>query len=314
MNRFHHSFSFLVLPLLLAAFVASCRQKDIDCPTGVAIVHMQFEWENAPRADVAGMTLYFYPLSEHGRIWRFDIAGADGGPVELPLGSYSMVAFNNDLPALSVDGASNPATLRAVPRFLPPGDTTYTDIGMLYCATVRYIDITPCDASYYTPDGGISSCPRRVVRCFTDSVSARYSVRIDSVVGLQHVRSVIGVIHGVSTSMLLLSQQPSPTSASLVFNMTADLQNSVIAGSACAFAPPVHSGARYTLSLQIVRTDGVTLRRDIEILPSHLNTLSPHNVLITLSGLEIPVGDISSGDIEGIGAIVDGWQVVEIYL
>ena len=71
--------------------------------------------------------------------------------------------------------------------------------------------------------------------------------------------------------------------------------------------------AKYQLSLQMKLIDGKTVVREIDIKPENLNIITRHNVVITIDGIVIPDGD-SSGDIGGIGAVVDGWEVIEIDL
>lgn len=111
-----------VVALTVIVTAASCEHKDIECPGATEDVHILFEWDKAADADVAGMTLFFYPQDAHGRIWRFDIAGRDGGHVELPPGRYSLTACNNDLPGIT-------SRIRTAPRPYAPRQAARSPTG-----------------------------------------------------------------------------------------------------------------------------------------------------------------------------------------
>ena len=94
-----------ILPLLL---LWSCEHKDILCPEDTALpIEVKFEWGKAPEARVDGMALYFFSKDRRGERWRFDIAGMEGGKIEIPPGSYRMLTLNNDLPGVDFSETSD---------------------------------------------------------------------------------------------------------------------------------------------------------------------------------------------------------------
>lgn len=299
-----------MLSLLLMAVATSCRHKLIECPSAMEEMHVLFEWDRAEDADVAGMTLFFYPLSEHGSIWRFDIAGRDGGKVELPSGTYRMIACNNDLPGITLEDTGGFSSIRAsARRYMDEG--VYAGTGMLYDAVVSTLEVTPCGVRYVTSDGTVKECGRGLVRCRPDSLATEYSVMLTHVSGIERVRSATVILEGVRTSVFLDSGLPSASVASLAMNMSIDRQDAAVSGRGCAFAPSGFMEATYTLRLRIVRADGKTLQLPVEIKPEEINQITAHRVIITVDGIVIPDGG-SSGDIGGIDAVVDGWEVIDI--
>lgn len=303
--------SLVVVALTVIVTATSCEHKDIECPGASQDLHILFEWDKAAGARVAGMTLYFYPLENHGRIWRFDIAGRDGGHVEVPAGTYSLIACNNDLPGIILEDADSPATIRATAR-RQTGEGIYTSTGMLYGVAISRLEVTPCGVRYITEAGAVKECGRGLVRCHPDSMATDYTVRLGRISGMGRIRSASAVLEGVRTSMLLESGTPSATPAALAITMTADRQRDLLSGRGCAFAPPNGGAESYRLSLRVVKTTGKTSTRTVEIKPENMNLLTAHNVIITVDGVVIPDDDSSSGDIGGIDADVDGWDVVEI--
>lgn len=301
-----------LLLLALAALSASCAHKAIECPAAPAGIEIRFEWDRAPAADVDGMSLYFYPLDSYSRLWRFDIAGRDGGRVELPSGTYRLIACNNDLPGTAIDGSGSLSTVCATAA-RPVADGVYASTGMLYGAVVSELEVTPCGVSYTTPEGTVRHCGRGLVRSHPDSLATHYSVRVSHVSGMEHARSVAADVSPTASAVMLDTQRPAGANAALRMTLAADRQQHTLTGEGCAFgAPPLPSACR--LLLLVATTGGKTVARSVEITPQEMNIISPHNVMITIDGLDLPDGGDGPGDVDGIDAIVDGWSVVEINL
>lgn len=303
-----------IISVSMLAAVTSCGHKDIVCPASDGI-NVVFEWNNASDADVDGMTLFFYPLDENERIWRFDIAGREGGPVRLPSGTYEMIACNNDLPGIILGDTENPSTLYASARSVVTGEDhgVFASSGMLYCAKISRLEVTPCGVRYVSDAGIVKECSRGIVRAHPDSIATVYTVRLIHVDGLERIRRAVVTLEGVRSDILLESSIPSDIPASLAIDMFLDHDYDSVSGQGCAFAPLDLISADYKLRLLIECADGKTIVRDIDVMPDNLNTITRHNVIITIDGIAIPDGG-SSGDIGGIGAIVDGWEVIEIDL
>lgn len=304
------TYAALAVAAMLQAATASCAYKDIECPAGPAGIEILFEWDRAPRAEVEGMTLLFYPTDGQGRIWRFEIAGRDGGRIEIPPGTYRMVSCNNDLPGVSVTGTAGASTVRAeAARHLGVG--VYGSTGMVYRACVGSIGVSECGVRYTTTEGTVKDCGRGLVRCRPDSAATVYTVDINRVTGIGRVRSASLRLATVRQAVLLESGLPAGADISLYMPLDTDPGHARMTGSACAFGTPEGHTA-YTLTLTIDKTDGTAVSRTIEIGPGEMNILSPHNVLITISGLTVPDGGSQPGDVDGIEAAVDGWETVEI--
>lgn len=299
--------------LCILAVSTSCEHKQILCPVSEEI-NIVFEWNDTSGDGIDGMTLFFYPQEKSGRIWRFDIAGSEGGRVSIPPGTYQMIACNNDLPGITLEDTGSPSAIRAAARLeLEKGTGVYASTGMFYRARVSRLEVTPCGVRYVSSEGTVRECGRNIVRCHVDSMSTVFTVRITNVSGIERIRSADVTLHGIRSSMLLESEETPDYPATLSMHMLVNTDDSLLSGRACAFARADLTDSDYRIRLQIVLTDGTTVIRDINIKAENLNIISRHNVLISVDGIVIP-NDGSSGDIGGIGAIVDGWQVINIDL
>lgn len=303
-----------LMNLLILLLIVSCEHKDIECP-GPQEINVSFDWKNAADADVDGMALFFYPLGENERVWRFDIAGKYGGPVKLPSGSYELIVCNNDLPGIRLGDTESPSSIYASARRLDTETEAdvYVNTGMLYCGKINRLEVTPCGVRYVSDSGEIKDCSRRIIRCLPDSAATLYSVKFINVSGLENVRTAVVELDGVRSSILLESGCTSEIPVALSINMDISPSGATFSGSACAFAPCDLRSVSYRLKLKIVRMDGKAFARNIDVRPEDMNVIARHCVLITIRNMVIP-DEGSPGDIGGIGAVVDGWEVIEIDL
>ncbi|MDO4335625.1 MAG: DUF5119 domain-containing protein [Bacteroidales bacterium] len=93
-----------VFCMAVCGLFAGCEHHDL-CYHHVHIVKIRlaFDWQDAPDANPEGMTVYFYPEdecrsgeSEGNNTIRMDFRGKEGGEIDIPIGRYRIIAYNND--------------------------------------------------------------------------------------------------------------------------------------------------------------------------------------------------------------------------
>lgn len=102
-----------MLKVLFVVFViivglTGCTHHDL-CYHHEHIVKLRlvFDWRDAPDANPVGMMVYFYPEEEcrsdgedgsvnRNRTIRLDISGKEGAEIDIPVGNYRIIAYNND--------------------------------------------------------------------------------------------------------------------------------------------------------------------------------------------------------------------------
>lgn len=306
------SHTLIAVTALAAAMLASCAHKDIECSSVTREIEVLFEWDKAPQAHVKGMTLYFYPMDSYSKIWRFDIAGRDGGRVELSPGHYRMIACNNDLPGIWLEdtGKFSGLTATGASRI---DTTTVATTGMLYGVTVREIGVTPCGVRYTTADGNIKECVKGLVRCQPDSLSTQFTVRLTHPVGAGRIRTAYARLAPIASAMVLDSATPVGENAALYLALLSDDGNNMLGGRGCAFSSGTPANSPSHLWVHVTKADGMMVSRAVELADNNRNILSPHNVIITIDSLDLSDGNNPSpDDVGGIEAAVDGWTAVEI--
>ncbi len=84
----------------------SCQHKPLWYldPYNVT-VKVEFDWRNAPDGDPRGMCVFFYPVEFEGQVQRrYDFTGREGGEIEIPIGKYHVLCYNNDTEAVQFRG------------------------------------------------------------------------------------------------------------------------------------------------------------------------------------------------------------------
>ncbi|MCM1077520.1 MAG: DUF5119 domain-containing protein [Bacteroides sp.] len=300
--------------MMTALAMTSCRHKEIACPGGEAgVITVKFIWDNAPEAAPDGMTLYFFSLEDGGRVWRYDIAGRDGGSVELPSGSYRLLAYNNDLPRISFSDINSYNTFTANAAF--SGSGTVYPPGTLYVGTVEALTVTPCGVEYVTPDGDIKQCNQGLIRCYPRRLTVNYTIKVRGMKGLKHLRSASAKLSGLAPSLGLVDDLPSGNAVSQIATLTPSTPDSLLTGQMSGFGTAPDSSGNF-LTVTIVRSDGKNYVKTFDVTGQVVNSMNVKDVLIVVEGFEIPddVGPSKPDTDVGIEVDIDGWDVINIDL
>lgn len=290
-----------LLLLAVAFLTASCDQKDLVYDGEDTTLRVVFDWQLAPNSAPEGMTILFFPADSRSMSWRFDIAGRDGGNVELLSGVYDVLAFNNDLPGVDFTDTDSFNLLSASPRAI--NDSLTSPTGMLYSAAMTRVAVFPeCDGKPGT------------IRLLPDSISTLYHIRLDSVSGSQRIKTATAILHGPASSVRLSTQLNSTDSCLMAATLRiADGRPDCLETTAAALGAPDVATPRFRLEV-IVTTSHGRYSKSFDVTEQVLNCKPHKNVYIYIIGLTIPEADTPDGygDDVGIEVGVDGWQQIEI--
>lgn len=294
--------SLLILTAWAIGMLAACRQKDIVYFGEKVKVLVEFDWLNAEGADPEGMTILLFPADGMSKLWRFDIAGRDGGEIELLSGEYRVLAFNNDLPGVSFTDTDSYDKCSATAR--SSGDSLTYPTGMLYSAHLS----TACIFS----TGG----SRPVITLTPDSLSTVYHIRLDSVSGTERIKTANAVIKGLARSVNLQLQRNSEEVCSLSAPLhISPERRSILEAVTTGFGLPDIPRPQIILEV-IVTTSHGKYSKSFDVTDQVMNCKHLKDVYINISGLDIPAADTpvdpdDNPDV-GISVGVDGWQLIEI--
>ena len=293
------------IPIILMgwmALLAACAEKDLVYGGEEVDVKVDFDWEDAIEAKPEGMTLIFFPADSSSMSWRFDIPGHDGGEIKMLSGVYNILAFNNDLPGVEFTNTDSYELFSAGARSV--SDSLTSPTGMLYSATLREVALFPSDGK------------TQFIRLKPASLSSVYHISLDSVSGMQRIKTATAILRGVARSVCLCVQRNSVDTCcmSMPLHIAPDRHDRLEAVAA-GFGNPDVTDPGFYLDV-IVTTSHARYSKTFDVTEQIVNSRHPKDVYINIKGLDIPAADTPAdpdgGHDVGISVGVDGWQLIEI--
>ena len=302
--------------MMIAAAVATwgCDNKEIMSGSReMCRIDVRFLWDNAQGAAPEGMTLLLYPQTAGSSFWRYEIAGREGGLIEVEQGAYMLIAVNNDLPGIELRNEPE-KSVEAVTR-PSASDPGYADAtGMLYEGLIASLAVTPEGVSYRGADGCAVRNREGIVECSPDSVSTVLTVILTGAEGMERVRALEAIFDGCSRGIALASGTPLADTVATAFGMNTDAAAGTARGSTTLFLCDKEE-APAMLRLRARYADGRILEKKTDISQAIKNHPHKRNVEIIIKGMnfpEMPQGGDADTDSLGINVGIDGWNVIEI--
>ncbi|MDE5877909.1 MAG: DUF5119 domain-containing protein [Muribaculaceae bacterium] len=289
--------------------VTGCEHKDLIYPLDTCKVKISFDWSKASNAQPEGMTVMCYPCNSDTRTWRFDIAGRNGGYIELPAGKYKVLTVNNDLPGLRFINTDYINTFEAVSVKLDSEDMMPT--GMLYGTTIG-TDHDPILSIPAFSGSWNSSQPEYNLTLTPDSLCTILHLDVLNLHNGRQIRSVSACLSGTPYSLLIQSDIPEDATMHTGFSLEPIIPDSSINlhGHTSMLGTPMPH-IMYELVIKAVMKNGVTYKKNFDVTQQLLNSPWPRNIFVTIDNVELSDENESTGSFE-LGADVDGWNKVLI--
>lgn len=232
----------LISGVLSAVLLTGCLQKDL-CRDDwdMQRVRVDFDWHLAPEAKPEGMTVYFFPLDEGGRIWRFDFTGREGGYISIPAGRYAAVSVNSDLRNVRYSVPSSPLDYFLSAIKADNSDESLSP-GAVYATRLPEVAIDPGHTE---------------VRLSPSLETFAYHILVEKLETDAPVVAARGTLFGMSAGLNLATGLGTAGVTAMTFPMEAVGDSSGIAmhGGVLAFGVPDIPNPRYLLTL-ILRDEG----------------------------------------------------------
>ena len=221
-----------MLVCVLAAALCSCNHKELCYHhPHTASVKVEFDWRDAREASPEGMCVFFYPMEgEEAPMRRFDFKGKTGGQIDIQVGKYRVLCYNNDTEIVLMRGTEGFDTHEAYTR---NGDLFETIYGasarssaprangtedervvlspeMMWGCTALDVEITETGTSYICiPEsekdewiGKPATHTAQVITLYPHELICTYTYEIRNVKGLGRVSQMCGSITGMAPSLL----------------------------------------------------------------------------------------------------------------
>lgn len=326
----------------LAVFVmtlgTACEHKELCYHhPHTATVRVEFDWREAPDASPAGMCVYFYP-QEGGEGQRFDFKGTTGGEVELRVGDYLVMCYNNDTEATQFRNTDDFGIHAAFTRegnvlepiygnaanYAPRAEGT-EDERVVICpdqmwgCTATEVSITDEGISYVcVPVDGKEDTEARpventehVITLYPEELTCTYTYEVRNVTNLEHMSQMSGSLSGMSGELTISSGELGRECVTLPFGAESD-GVSTVTGKFYTFGHHEENDAPHRMVFYVVLSDGSKYvyreGEQLDVTSQVHEAPDKRRVHIIIDGLNLP--EPIEGD-SGFDPSVDDWEDVE---
>ena len=304
--------------------LVACDHKDLcyDHPHTKRL-QVRFDWSEAADATPEGMCVYFYPADDTGGARRFDISGRMGAEIDLAVGRYRVLCYNNDTEAVLTDGIEGYFTHHAytregdllesiygsattggrnVPRAAEAADERVViSPDMMWGCSEGEIEVTD------TPEG-----ETQIITLTPHSLVHAYNFKLTNVKNLSHVSRVCASLSGMAGGLNLSTGTVDTECVTIPFAVKADGE-SALTGTFYAFGCDAANIRSHHLSLYVVMDDGKkyvygTTGQHFNVTNALHSAADGLNVNFTVDGLDLPQPITDAG---GMKPSVDDWVEVD---
>lgn len=326
----------MISSLSLLLLVTACEHKELCYHhPHTTQLQVEFDWSYAPDAErnneVEGMCLWFYPVDEAGtqtgEPMRYDLAGMKGGTVEIPVGRYQVLYYNNDYEVVQFRGVGDfwqqECYTREGSLFEPVfGNASYSaprakgteeervviTPEMMWGDHAMNVDIREKGLSYwFVRDGETerTTIERDELRLtlMPHEQICRYTYEIRNVKNVGYVTQMSASLSGMSGSVFCASEQVEDEAVTLPFEASFDEQTHIV-GDFHTFGHHPENDERHKLALYVWLNDGSKWLYTFDVTGQVDEAPDKRRVHIVIDELSLPE---PIGDDSGFQPTVDGW-------
>jgi hypothetical protein len=286
---------FASVMVLLCMLTTGCR-KELYYDGTTKLVTIKVTWPNAVTVP-EGARAVFYPTDGSASL-VFNIS-ATGGTVNVPVGEYTVLLFNNDTEYTQLQNQENLSTIEAYTSLLLKAEKSKSfpeqnivnmpDLFYTYMLKGFQVkeDVTPAT---------IEATPKAKVLNFEVLVQ---------ITGLKNVSSATGYISGVAGSYFAGKDSLPVTSSAIAFDFGQKSSSSILA-TVCTFGMSQTKPQANIFRLSLTLINGDSKYYDFDITDQLKVDLSTGLVVVTIADA-IVVDDVSGDTGSGFNATVNDW-------
>lgn len=330
---------------LCAVGLTSCDHKEL-CYHHPHIVklYLEFDWRDAPEANPAGMSVYFYPMEgTDAPVRRIDFTGTGGGEIDIQIGHYRVITYNNDTEVSQFNYTdafdSHQVFTRAGDLFeaIPgvaaganaprPKDTENERVVVtpdeVYGCYAIDVEITETGVSYKCfpfeeKDDWVGKDPivtENVITLYPHDYLCVYTYEIRNVSGLDGVTQMCATLSGMSPILLLGDETLHKECVTLPFGAEVHEDGSTIVGSFLTFGHHEENSQPHRMGLYVWMKDGTRYfygadGGKFDVTDQVHSAPDRRRVHLIIDGLDLPQA-FGEGD-EDLDASFDDWQEVNV--
>lgn len=323
-------------PLVFLTALCSCNHKNL-CYMEMqkTKIVVEYDWRDAPEANPAGMCVFFYSM-DNDNYYRFDFSNTKGGEIEIPVGKYLLITYNNDTELVRFSGTNHFGTHTAYTRegdILEPlygNGVTSTAKALnnervcivpdaLWGCHVSEVDITAGGVSYiiYPYDDAMRAEPRpagttdtQTITLYPHDMLCHYSYEVRNVDNIEYISKLSASLSGMVPKLKLADESLDNETITIPFGGKVDVANKKITGQFLTFGHTDNNTIAHKMTFFVIMTDGSKYRIEnydnLNVTSQVDNAPDRRHVHIIIDGLKVPHTKDDGG---GWNPSVDDWGV-----
>lgn len=296
-----------------------------------------FDWKYAPEAAPKGMCVYFYSY-EAGVYRRFDFNDIHGGPVDLPVGKYRVLSYNNDTECVhfrNTDSFDDHCVYTREGDVLEPilGNTAshaprapgvdeekvVISPDMMWGCNVMDVEITDqalCYACVPSDDSNESDVElvennEHIITLYPRELVCTYTYEVRNVKNMKYMQQMCGAISGMSGMLTFSTEELDAESVTIPFE-SVKAGESTITGTFYTFGHHEDNVAPHKMVFYVIMNDGAKFcfkdSKQLDVTDQLHDASDKRRVHIIIDSLDFPQ-PIQEGN--GFIPSLEDWNVEE---
>lgn len=311
---------FHILFAAVMLFVATaCEHKEL-CPDHTHTVDIQvvFDWQNAPDAAPASMSLYLFPTGG-GEALRYEFTDCKGGTIRVPVGSYGALCLNSDTENVRYHNTERKGTFEVTTRTADLF-SGFSSLGVSSSGAPR-AEGTEEEQVVLSPDmlwsdhaEGIvlkQTSATQIVTLYPRQSVSTYTVEIRNAENLKYVSGLSGSLSSLACGLLpgVGCDAVCGERVTIPFEAAVSADKITVTGGLLTFGHCPSEGNTHTLTVYAVLADESKWYYTYDVTEQIHSAPDQRNVHIVLDGLPLPKPIVNGG---GFQPEVDEWQEVNV--
>ena len=318
---------------LLSMILFSCEHKDLCYHhPHVAVVKLEFDWKNAPQANPEGMCVFFYP-EEGGEPVRFDFTGKTGGEIDIKVGRYKVLCYNNDTEAVQFRGMEDFNAHEGYTRdgnvvesiygnaahYAPPAKGA-EDERVVICPDMMWgcnalnVEITEAGLSYECvpfedkDKTEWMESTEHIITLYPAELICTYTYEVRNVKNMEYMTQACGSLSGMAPSIRLADEELGKECVTVPFETNLHPENSTMTGMFYTFGHHEENMEPHMMALYVWYSNKEKFYTTFDVTDQVHSAPDKRHVHIIIDNAEFPEPLPEDG---GFDVEVDDWQEVE---
>jgi len=308
--------AFAIISVVMLAVMLSCEHKELyNGIPHVVNARVIFDWQKAPDANPASMSLYLFPVGG-GEVVRYDFTDRKGGTFRVSSGAYSVLCLNSDTENIRYLNTRQRETFCVTTReaTLTSG---YAFMNMMDVKNMHGSGAVESEPIMLSPDMiwsdyivhvELTQKQLQTITLYPKVSVCRYSIEIRNAENLKYVSGISGVLSSLASGLFAGREETTDERVTIPFDGVISDNKTIVTGELLTFGQCHSKRNMHHLTVYAVLSDGSEWKHTYDVTDQVHTAPDPRNVHILLYGLPVPKPIAKGG---GFRPNVSEWETEE---